>query len=106
MDLVLFRRLGHRSRHVAVGDLGYIRDQVGQPAVHAVDRVLHLFVVALAGDFDPLAQIAAADQRQDPVALADRQQDGVQHFVHVLDDSGVGALELLRCAALRQPAFS
>ena len=52
------------ARHVAVGDLGDVGDQIGQPAMHAVDGILHLVVVALAGDLDLLAQVAAADQRR------------------------------------------
>ena len=74
--------------------------------MHAVDGILHLVVVALAGDLDLLAQVAAADQREHAVAFADGQQDGVQHLVDALHDARVGALELLGLAAFRELPFA
>ncbi len=74
--------------------------------MHAVDGLLHLLVVALAGNLDLLPQVAATDQRQNAVAFADGQQDGVQHFVDAFHDARIGALELLGLAALRKLAFT
>ena len=67
---------------------------------HVVDRLLHLFVVALVGLGDQFVDLAVGDLGQNAVAFADRQQDRVQHGVHAAHDLGIGALELLRLAAL------
>ena len=73
---------------------------------HVVDRLLHLFVVALVGLRDQLVDLAVRNLRQDAVAFADGQQNRVQHGVHAAHDIGVGALELLRLAALGScPSF-
>ena len=68
----------------------------------AVDVLLHPFVVALVGLGDELVDPAVGDLVEDAIALADRQQDGVQHFVDALDHLAVGALERRRVAALLQ----
>ena len=70
--------------------------------MHAVDGFLHALMVALAVDLDPFAQIAAADQPEHAIAFADRQQDGVQHFVDALDYVAISALECRGVAALLQ----
>ena len=62
--------------------------------MHAVDGILHLGVVTLALNFDSLAQVAASDQAQNPIAFSNRQQDGVQHLVDALDDFAIIALVL------------
>ena len=43
--------------------------------------------------------------RQNAVAFADGQQDRVQHGVHAAHNLGVGALELLRLAAIGKLSF-
>ena len=70
-----------------------------------VDRLLHLFVVALVGLGDQFVDLAAGDLRQDAVAFADGQQDGIQHGVHAADDFGVRALELLGLSAIGELPF-
>ena len=56
-------------------------------------------MIALAFDGDLFAQVAAADLPQDAVALADRQQDGVEHLVDALDDLTKDPLETIGLAA-------
>jgi hypothetical protein len=46
---------------------------------HVVDRLLHLFVVAVVGLRDQLVDLAGADLCQNTVAFTDRQQDGIQY---------------------------
>ena len=70
--------------------------------MHTIDSILHLLVIPFAGDLDLLSQIAAADKPRMRVAFSDWQQDGVQHLVDALHDSGVGALELLGFATFRK----
>ena len=74
-------------------------------AAHVVDRLLHLFVVALVGGGNQLVDLARGNLRQNPVSLANRQQNRVEHGVDAAHNVGVGALELLRLAAIRQLAF-
>jgi hypothetical protein len=62
-------------------------------------------VVALVGLRDQLVDLAARNLGQDAVAFADGQQDRVQHGVDAAHDLGVGALELLRLAAVGELAF-
>ena len=61
-----------------------------------VDCLLHLLVVALVGLGDQFVDLAAGDLRQDAVAFADGQQDGVEHGVDATHNVGIGALELVR----------
>ncbi len=53
VDLILIGRLGHRCGQVAIGNRGYESDQLGQPEVQRVNRILHLLVITLAGQFRP-----------------------------------------------------
>ena len=106
MNLVLIGGLGHRSRHVAAGDLGYISNQIDQPIAHTVDGEFHLLVVALTGKFDFLTQVAATDQPENPVAFGDGQEDGIQHLVDALHDARISALELAGFAAFRELSFA
>ena len=55
--------------------------QALQNLTHAVDGLLHLFVIALIILGDQLIDPAAGNLGQDAVAFADRQQDRVQHSV-------------------------
>ena len=73
---------------------------------HVVDRLLHLFVVALVGLGDQFVDLAVGDLCQNAVAFADRQQDGIQHGVHAAHDLGIRALELFRLAAFGELPFS
>ena len=50
-------------------------------------------MVALVGLGDQFVDLAFGDLRQNAVAFADRQQDGVQHFIHTLDQFAVRAIE-------------
>ena len=70
-----------------------------------VDRLLHLFVIALVGLGDQFVDFAVRDLRQDAVAFADGQQNRVQHGVDAAHDLGISALELLRLAALGELPF-
>jgi hypothetical protein len=72
---------------------------------HVVDRDLHLFVVALVGLRDQFVDLAAGDLRQNAVAFADGQQNGVQHLVDALNHLAVRAVEQGRLAALGELAF-
>ena len=62
-------------------------------------------MVALVGLGDQFVDLAVGDLRQNAVAFADGQQDGVQHGVDAADDLRIGALELLRLAAVGELAF-
>ena len=70
--------------------------------MHPVDCFLHLFVIALAIHLDLLAQVAAADQRKNPVAFCDGQQNRIQHLVDAHNHVGIGAFELLRLATFAE----
>ena len=63
-------------------------------------------MVALIGLGDQLVDLAVGDLVQDAVALADGDQDGVEHLVDALDDLAIGALERRRVAALFQLALA
>ncbi len=65
-----------------------------------VDCLLHLLVVALVSRGNQFVDLAVGNLRQDAVALADGQKDGVQHGVDAAHDLGKCALELLRLAAV------
>ena len=73
--------------------------------MHTVDGILHLFVVALAGNLDLFAQVAAADQGEDrlPSPMGSRMASSIS--LTPLTMSGVCPLELLRLAAFRESAF-
>jgi len=62
-------------------------------------------VVALVGLGDQFVHLAACDLTQDAIALADRQQDGVEHLVDALDHVGIAAFEARRLAALLELAL-
>ena len=66
----------------------------------AVDVLLHLLMIALIGLGDQFVDLALGDLVEDAVALADRQQDGVEHFVGALDDLAIRAGERADIAAL------
>ena len=70
-----------------------------------VDRLLHLFVVALVGMRNQLVDLAVRYLRQDAVAFANRQQNRVQHYVDAAHDLRIRALELLRLAAVAELPF-
>ena len=61
--------------------------------------LLHFFVVALVGFGDQFVDLAVGDLGQNAVAFADRQQDGVEHLVHALENPAVIALVLARVGA-------
>ncbi len=105
VDLIVLGSLVHLDLQIAVGHALYIGDERLKPAMHAVDRLLHLLVVALAGNFHPLPQIAATDQAQHAVAFTDGDEDGVEHDVHAAQHLGIGPLELLGFAALGKLAL-
>ena len=65
----------------------------------------HLLVVALVGLRDQLIDFAGGNLRQDAVALADGQQDGIEHLVDALDHGAVHPCKLARPAALREVAL-
>ena len=72
---------------------------------HIVDGKLHFFVVALVGMGDRLVDLAARNLRENPIPLADGQQNRVQHVVDAAHDLGVRALELFRLAAVARAAL-
>src|SRR5271165_5033361 len=74
--------------------------------MYAVDRILHLLVIALADNLDPLSQVAATDLPENAVAFANGQQDRVEHRVHALDQFAVIAFEPLHPPALAETAFA
>ena len=95
-ELAFFRSLG-QARHFLLQALHYDR--------HIVDRLFHLFVVALVGLGNQLVDLAVGDLRQDAIAFANRQQNRVQHFVDALHDFAMDPIELLDPAALGETAF-
>ncbi len=96
MDLVVGRGLIHHRRHITVGDFGDIGHQVGQPAMHPIDGILHLFVVTLAGDLHTLPQVAPPDQLQHSIPFTNGQEDGIQHVVDAAHHLAIRPLELFR----------
>ena len=50
-------------------------------------------MIALIGLRDQLIDLAVRDLVEDAIALADRQQNGVEHFVDAFDHVAIGALE-------------
>ena len=64
--------------------------QIDKPAVYAIHRILHSFVITFAGNLDSFAQVASANQSENPIALADRQKDSVRRFVDARYDCRVG----------------
>ena len=62
-------------------------------------------MVALVGLRNQLIDLAARNLRQYPVALADGQQNRVQHLVDALDHLAVDSIEDGRLAALREPTL-
>ena len=105
VDLIVLGSFVHLDRQIAIGDALHIGDERFEPAMHAVDGLLHLLVVALAGDLDPFSQVSSADQAQHAVAFTDGDEDGIQHDVHTAQHFGIGALELLRFATLGKLAL-
>ena len=93
----------------ALGELSVSR-RVGQPhqfllqalddRADVVDSLFHLLVIALVGLGDQLVDLAVRDLRQDAVALADGQQDRIEHVVDALQHLAMGALKLVHLAAL------
>ena len=99
VNLVLIGGLIHVHRQVAIGDAGNVGDERGQPLLDTVDGVFHALMIAVAFDLHLLAQIAAADQAQNAVALGDGQQNGVEHCVDAVDHSGEIAFQFASLAA-------
>ncbi len=62
-------------------------------------------MVALVGLRNQFVDLAVGDLREDAVAFANRQQDGVEHGVDAAYDLRIGALELFRLAAVGELAF-
>jgi hypothetical protein len=87
VDLVLIGSLGKRRGHVAVGDLGYVRDQFGQPVMDAVDWP------SSSSRGRPCTRNLNFSRRLPPrinensVAFADGQQNRVQHLVDARHDA-------------------
>ena len=105
LELIVIAALGELALLGGLGQPGQLLLQALQDDGDVVDGLLHLFVVALVGLGDQFVDLAVGDLRQDAVAFADRQQDGVQHGVHAAHDLGIGALELLGLAAFGELAF-
>ena len=72
---------------------------------HVVDRDLHLLVVAFVGLGDELVDLTVRDLSQNAIALADGQQNRVQHFVDALNDLAMKIVELGCPAALGEPSL-
>ena len=95
--MTFFRRLDQPRQFLlqSLQDLG-----------HAVDRLLHLLVVALVGLRDQFVDLAVRDLGQNAIALADGQKNCVEHGVDTADNLRVRAVELLRLAAFGElPLF-
>jgi len=98
----------------AVGKLPFLRS-VGQAshfllqALHddgdAVDRLLHLLVVALVSLGNQFVDFAVGNLGENPVPLPDRQQDGIQHFVDALHDFAIDPVKLVNPAAFGETAL-
>ena len=71
---------------------------------HVIHGLFHLLVVAAVRLRDQFVDLACADLRQDAVALADWQQDRIEHRVHALDQLAVVAFELVYLPALAEAA--
>ena len=96
-------RLATIRKLALAGGLGQTHQlllQALQNQGHVVDGLLHLFVVALVGLRDKFVDLAVRYLGQNAVAFADRQQNGVEHGIDAAHDLGIGALELLRLAAI------
>jgi hypothetical protein len=73
--------------------------------MYAINGILHLLVVAHANNLDLLAQIAAADQRENSAAFADGEEDGIQNPVNALNYFAIVSCELICSSALSEAAF-
>ena len=62
-------------------------------------------MVALVGLGNQFVDLAVGDLGQDAVAFANRQQDGVQHFVDALHDFAIDPVKLVGPAALGETAI-
>ena len=71
---------------------------------YAVNRLLHLLVVAAVGLGDQLVDLARANPRQNAIALSDWQKDRVEHRVHAFDHFAVAAFESLGLPAFAEAA--
>ena len=98
----------------AIGELPFLRSfrqthqfllQTLQHDGDVVDGLLHLFVVALVSLGNQFVDLSVRDLRQDAIAFADRQQNGIQHGVHAAHNLGVSSLELFRLSAIGQLPF-
>ena len=63
-----------------------------------VDCLLHLFVIALVGLGNQLIDLAVGHLRENAVAFADGQQDGIEHHVDATYNLGIRAVKLFRLA--------
>ncbi len=71
-----------------------------------VDRQLHLFVIAFVGLRDQFVDLAVGDLGKNAVALADWQQDGIQHFVDALHYLAIDAFKLVRPSTFGETALA
>ena len=81
------------TRTRVLGELDEFRLEFLQDLGDAVDVLLHLLVIALIGLGDQLVDLAFGDLVEDTIALADRQQDGVEHCIGAFDDLAIRARE-------------
>ncbi len=70
-----------------------------------VDCDLHFLVVAMVGLGDQLVDLAVGDLRENAVAFAYRQENGVQHLIDALNYFALHAVEQRCLAALGEATF-
>ena len=89
----------------SLGQAGHFLLQALHDHGDIVDRLLHLLVVALISLGNQFVDLARRDLGQNAVAFANRQQDGIQHFVDPLHHLAIDSIKLVNLAALGETAI-
>ena len=105
LELLRFAAVGKLPFLGSVGQARHLLLQALQNDRDIVDALLHLFVVALVGLGNQFVDLARGDLGENAVALPNRQQDGIQHFVDALHHFAIDSVKLLNLAALCQTAI-
>ena len=99
-ELVGLAALGELPVLRGLGEAHQLLLEALHDRAHSVDRLFHLFVIALIGLGDELVDLAVGDLGQDAVTLGDGQQDRIQHLVDALHHLPMSTLELVDFATL------
>ncbi len=102
--LLWLAALGELSVPRGIGQAQQFLLQALHDDSHVVDGLFHLFVIALVGVGNQLVDLSVGDLGENAVALADGQQNRIQHLVDALHHLAMYALKLVGLAALVEMA--